>query len=71
MLVDIPEDGAFRPDKVWRLALKQFGVETLRSSIAEAWYVPLDQLKIEVSPAFKEDVRMLLPKGKTITRPTP
>jgi hypothetical protein len=71
VLVDISEDGAFRPDKMWRLALKQFGVETLRSSIAEAWYVPLDQLKVEVSPALKEDVRMLLPKGKTITRPTP
>ena len=71
VLVDIPEDGAFRPDKMWRFALKQFGVETLRTSIAEAWYVPLDQLKVEVSPALKEDVRMLLPKGKTITRPTP
>lgn len=71
VLVDIPEDGAFRPDKMWRLALKQFGVETLRSSIAEAWYVPLDQLKVEVSPPLKEDVRMLLPKGKTIIQPTP
>lgn len=71
VLVDTPEDGDFRPDKMWRLALKQFGTETLRTSIAEAWYVPLDQLKVEVSPALKEDVRMLLPKGKTIIRPTP
>ncbi len=71
LLVDIAADAGHRPHKMWRLTLSQFGLDTLRSSLAEGWYVPQDQLKVEITPALAGDVRMTLAEGKTIIRPMP
>jgi hypothetical protein len=71
LLVDIAADAGHRPHKMWRLTLSQFGLDTLRSTLAEGWYVPQDQLIIEITPALAGDAKMTLPEGKTIIRPTP
>lgn len=68
-LLDIPARAGLAANRMWRLSLKQFSVETLRASMSEAWYVPLEQLKIELSPALPEDAQLRLPEDKTILRP--
>ena len=69
LLVDIREDFGPTVDRMWRLALKRFRPWTLEASIAEAWYVPKGQVRIEFDPAMPDDVLLSLPKGKTISRP--
>lgn len=71
LLIDIPSESDDMFDKLWRLTLKKFTLETFRTSLAGAWYVPLPQLSLEVSPALEANVRLRLPKGKTVTRPSP
>lgn len=71
LLIHVPTDSDDVSDKLWRPALKQFTLETFRTSLAAAWYVPLPQFTIEISPVLEADARLLLPKGKTVTRPRP
>jgi TIR domain len=70
LLIDIPADSPFTAHGMWRLSLKQFSPETLKGSIAEAWSVPIGQLRMEFTPALREDVQLRLPKGMTVSRPS-
>lgn len=70
LLIDNPPGARRSPHRMWRLAFSHFGVETLRSSLAEGWYVPREQLKLEITPVLASDLKMTLPNHKTIGWPT-
>jgi hypothetical protein len=69
VLVDATADTDSSLGQVWRLSFRQFSLETLRESISDAWHVPLEQLRIEITPEIRKDMQFRLPEGKTIGRP--
>lgn len=56
-------------NKMWRLSFGKFSLETLASNIAEAWFIPTNQLNFNINVKIKDNDLFVLPKDKSIRCP--
>ena len=56
-------------NKMWRLSFGKFSLETLGSNIAEACFIPANQLNFNINVETKDGNRFVLPKDNSIQCP--
>ena len=52
-------------NKMWRLSFGKFSLETLTSNIAEACFIPTNQLNFNINVKIKDNDLFVLPKDKS------
>lgn len=68
LLTKSDEEEDFSSD-VWKLSFVKFTTERLKAKLAEAWSIPLEQLKITCDQKMGSGTEYRLPKGGSITWP--
>jgi hypothetical protein len=56
--------------KIWRLSFRKFSIKGLKGELSREWYIPLEQLSIDLNKKVKKGTEFRLPKETSIIWPT-